>query len=287
MNPRLKNAGRVALAALILTSTVALVSWKKQDHYNGQQQEVRKDTIPQQRERKVRDLDEAIEALDRIDLKAQIDLAMASVAETMKQIDPEKLHLEVERALKSVDMEKVKADVEKAMKEIDFEKIQAQVKESMDKVDWNEIKEHIADLKLEMQQIKDIDYEEMNRELAKAQEEIRKIKPELDKEIAKATEEIKKIRPELEKELAKAKVEIEKAKAEIREYKNFVDGLEKDGLLDTRDEYTIEHKSGKLIVNGKEASSAIYNKYKSFLDKHKKLNIKKSDSTISLTGDED
>lgn len=287
MSPRLKNISRVALVTLVLSSTVALISWKKQDG-DKQQSPIRyTDTIPQQRDRKVRDLDEALDQLDKIDLKATIDQAMAGVAEAMKQLDAEKLQAEVQKALQQVDMEKVKVDMEKAMKEIDFTKIQADVKASLSQIDWDDMKRDIDAAKLEMANMKKIDFEEVNREIAKAQEEIKKIKPQLEKELAKAKEEIEKIRPELEKELAKAKVEIEKAKVEIREYKTFIEGLEKDGVLNTNEEYSIVHKNGKLFINDKEVSSSIYNKYKTFLDKHKKLNINKSSGTLNLNDDDD
>jgi hypothetical protein len=287
MKPRLQNAGRLSFVALILVAAIALLSWKKQDQPSPKKQDQRAytDTVPS-RDRKVRDLDDALNQLDNINLQEHIDQAMASVSEAMKNIDAEKLHLEVEKALASVDMKKVNADVEKALKEIDFEKIQADVQASLAKVNWDEIKIDLEDAKKEIEAAKKIDVDELNRELAKAMEEIKKIQPQIDKELAKAKVEIEKIRPELEKELAKAKVDIDKAKEEIREYKTFVDGLEKDGLLNKKDEYTIRHKDGKLIVNGKEASSSIYSKYKSFLDKHKKLHIQKTEDSFDMDEDD-
>ncbi|MCG2616527.1 hypothetical protein LZZ85_19660 [Terrimonas sp. NA20] len=287
MKPRLQNAGRLSLVALILVAAIALLSWKKQDKQTDKKQDLRTytDTVPS-KERKVRDLDEALNQLDEINLHAIIEQAMGSVAETMKNIDAEKLHLEAQKALASVDMEKVNADVEKALKEIDFEKIHEEVQASLAKVDWDEIKIDLEDAKKEIAAARKIDVEEMNRELAKAMAEIKKIRPEIEKELAKAKVEIEKIRPEMEKELAKAQVDIDKAKEEIREYKTFVDGLEKDGLLNKKDEYTIRHKDGKLIVNGKEASSSIYSKYKTFLDKHKKLHIQKTEGSFEMDEDD-
>ncbi|MET0461877.1 MAG: hypothetical protein ABW007_01930 [Chitinophagaceae bacterium] len=287
MKPRLQNAGRLSFVALILVAAIALLSWKKQDKQVDQKQDQRTyiDTVPS-KDRKVRDLDDALNQLDHLNLQDHIDQAMASVAEAMKNIDAEKLHLEVEKALASVDMEKVNADVEKALKEIDFEKIQEEVKASLAKVNWDEINIDLEDAKKEIDAAKKIDTEELNRELAKAMQEIKRIRPEIEKELAKAKVEIENIRPELEKELAKAQVDIDKAKEEIREYKTLVDGLEKDGLLNKKDEYTIRHKDGKLIVNGKEAPSSIYNKYKSILDKHKKLYIQKTEDKFSMEEDD-
>ena len=86
--------------------------------------------------------------------------------------------------------------------------------------------------------------------------------------------------------MEKAKVDIEKAKVEMREYKSFVDGLEKDGLINKRDGYSIEHKNGELIINGKKQPADVYNKYRSFLEKHKKFNIKKTDDNFNINNDD-
>ena len=87
------------------------------------------------------------------------------------------------------------------------------------------------------------------------------------------------------KEMEKAKVEIEKAKVEIKEYKEFVNGLEKDGLLNKKETYTIRHKDGELTVNGKKVSTEINNKYRTFLEKHKKFTIEKSDDDFDIDMD--
>jgi hypothetical protein len=68
-------------------------------------------------------------------------------------------------------------------------------------------------------------------------------------------------------------------------YKDFVDGLEKDGLLNKKEDYTIKHKNGELTVNGKKVSAEIYNKYRSFLDKHKELTIEKSKDNFNIDND--
>jgi translation initiation factor 2 beta subunit (eIF-2beta)/eIF-5 len=106
-------------------------------------------------------------------------------------------------------------------------------------------------------------------------------------EMEKVNKEMKELGPKIEKEMQKAKVEIEKAKEEIKEYKSFVDGLEKDGLINKKDGYTIQHKNGELIVNGKKQSADVYNKYRSFLEKHKKFTIKKSDDDFNIDNDDD
>ena len=98
----------------------------------------------------------------------------------------------------------------------------------------------------------------------------------------KLGEEMKELGPKLEKEMQKASVEIEKAKTEIKEYKSFVDGLENDGLINKKEGYSLKHRDGELLINGKKASAQTYTKYRSFLEKHKKFNMEKTDNDFDL-----
>lgn len=255
MKPTPFFASRLLAGAAIILSSAVLISWDHQQVPHRQENRTDLDTIP--REKKIRDLDESLDQLDRIDIDAHISKAMESVAEVMKNIDAEKLHLEAQKALAQVDMEKVKRDVHEAMKNIDMEKIKADVNVSLAKIDWDEIQK-------EIKKVQSIDMKE------------------LQKELNEVTIEIQKIQPQLKEELARARVEIEKAKKEIKEYKDFVDGLDKDGLLNKKEDYTIRNDNGKLIVNGKEAPSAVYEKYRKFLDKHTDLNIKKSENSFDV-----
>jgi hypothetical protein len=108
---------------------------------------------------------------------------------------------------------------------------------------------------------------------------------QVEKEMEKVKEEMKKLKPELEKEMEKARVEIEKAKVEIKEYKEFVNGLENDGLINKKEGYSLKHKDGELFINGKKATEETYTKYRSFLEKHKKFNIKKGDDDFDINMD--
>jgi len=164
--------------------------------------------------------------------------------------------------MKEVDMEKIKAEVEKATKEIDAAKIEKDVKESLAKVDWDKMKE-------QMDEVKKID-------MTKVEADMKKVENEM-----------KDLGPKIQKEMEKAKVEIEKAKQEIKEYKSFVDELEKDGLISKKEGYTIQHKNGELIINGKKQPADVYNKYRSFLEKHKKFTMKKTDDDFNIDNNDD
>ena len=125
--------------------------------------------------------------------------------------------------------------------------------------------------------------------MEKIKEEMNKVKnmdlKKLDADMEKLGKEMKELGPKLEKEMQKAKVEIEKAKAELKEYKEFVNGLESDGQIHKKEGYTLKHKDGELYINGKKATEDVYNKYRKFLEKHKKFNIEKTDDDFDIDMD--
>ena len=115
-----------------------------------------------------------------------------------------------------------------------------------------------------MEKVKDID-------MKKITEEMKKVK-----------EEMKELGPRMQKEMQKAKVELEKVKAEMKEYKDFVNELNNDGLINKNEPYKLKHKNGELFINGEKASEKTYNKYRNFLEKHKKFDIEKSDDDFDI-----
>jgi len=264
MKPKTPVFKFLLVAAVVTGASIILLSWNYQQapfHFAGPDKYT--DTVPPKktkadREKKVRDLDEAIEELERTDIDVDLSKVKLELEKAMKEIDANKIQLQVEKALQQVDMKKIqnelqeslakidgdriKADVEKAMNGIDFSKIKAEIEESMKAIDMDKIKQEIN-----MEKLK-VDMKDMEKEL-------------------------KKIGPEIEKSMEKAKVEIEKAKIELKEYKGFVDGLEKDGLINKKEGYKIKHKDGELFINGKKQPAEVYNKYRNFLEKHRSFNI--------------
>ncbi len=225
MTSNKKNYAVIATTLIAVSTVLILSSWDfKQPSPILDEPQQLTDTIPK-KEKKIRDLDDALDELNSVQLQVDMEKIRKEITEAMSKIDKDKIRLEVEKAIKEVDMDKIKAELEK-VKEVDMKKLEVDMK--------------------------------------------------------KMEEELKKIGPEIEKSMEKTKVEIEKAKVEIKEYKDFVDGLESDGLINKKENYTIVHKDGELIVNDKKVSDTIYKKYKSFLEKHRKFNIKKSDSDFNI-----
>lgn len=273
MKPGTLTSRRIWLPVLALGLIVALVSWDRKQNPAGtyQQDPNPADTTPKKKkihtDRKVRDLDEVLAEMESVNMDMEMKNVDEELAKALKQIDGEKIRLEVEKAMKDVDFTKLKTEIESAMKEIDLEKIKMEVQESVAKIDFDKIK-------AELEQVKKTDFREMEVEMKKMQEELRRIKPEIEKEMAN-----------VKVEMEKAKVEIEKAKAEIKEYKTFVDALNEDGLINKKESYSIKHKDGELTINGKKADAAVYTKYSSFLEKHKKFNIEKSKDDFDIDMD--
>ena len=264
MNTRPFAQGNVLPIILLVSISIALIAWGGQRQTAPQTtKQAFTDTIPKKKtDKKIRDLDEAIEELDNADLKVDMEKVTTQIQDAMKQIDMAKIQMEVDKAMKAVDMEKIKDEIEKATQEIDAAKIQQDMKESLDKIDWKKMEK-------DLEEVKKID-------LSKLSEDMKKLDLQM-----------KELGPKIEKEMEKAKVEIAKAKEEMKEYKGFVDGLDRDGLINKKQPYSIEHKNGVLIINGKKQPPSVYYKYRSFLEKHKKFNIKKSDDDFNINNNDD
>jgi hypothetical protein len=247
---RLKNFQvTIAVAAVAILSTVVLLSWHDQPagmQFITDDLGQITDTVPKKdnRDKKIRDLDDVLDELNHAELKLNADRIQKEIADALKKIDTDKICLEVEKALKEADMEKIKKELE----------------ESFVRIEWDR-------MKAKFDKIKEINMKKLELDMKK-----------MEKELAE-------IGPEIERSLEKAKVEIEKARSEMKEFNEFVDGLEKDGLLKRSKGYTVRHKDGELLVNGRKVSAETYNKYRSFLEKHKKFTIKKSDDDFNIDTD--
>jgi hypothetical protein len=248
----------VIVSALVLTVTFAQSN-------AGNNKTSGNDTVPT-KQKKVRDLDEALIELD----KGEEELKRA-----MKEIDTEMIEREIREAMKKmdVDMAKMKVDIAKAMKEIDAVKINA------------DIQKGLADMQKEL---KGVDAEKIKKEVAASMEKIdmQKMKEEMqvmkEVDMEKMRKELENIRPGIEKSLEGAKKEIERARKEITSYKNLVDALDKDGLLKKDQDYKVEYRDNQLTVNGKKLSAAETKKYSEHLSGKEKFTIQKEDDDFNI-----
>ena len=254
MKPTRLFIGRLAFALAFLGLSLVLVSWDLKQSYRYHQ--AINDTVPDkpskpvppEKPKKITDLDDVLDELNSVELKMELEKVHKELAEAMKQFDKDKLKME---------LDKVKIEVDKALKEVDMDKIRKEVEGSIAKIDWDKMKK-------ELEQVKEMNFEKLKVEMKELEEEL------------------KKIGPEIKKEMEKVKTEIEKTRTEMKEFKVLVDGLEKDGLLNKKEPYTIKHRDGELSVNGKVVPAETYNKYRSFLEKHKSFTIEISADDFNI-----
>ena len=242
------------------------------------------DTVPAPK--KARTLDEAIAELEKG--SAEIDKAIretdwnkinADIKASMKEIDADKIRAEVDKAMKEIDFKKIQADIDKAMKEIDMVKVQSDINKAMSEIDLSKMKEDIA------RSLKDIDVAKIQADVkaAIAQVDIDKIKADIDLKGLQA--ELKDLQPTIEKSMAEAREGIARSKAELESFRSFIDGLDKDGLIQKEKEYSITYKSGKLTVNGKEQPESVVKKYDSFLKNRKDFTLRNNGEGFNLSHD--
>ena len=251
----------ILACGLVVTVTVAQSN-------AGHQKHAVTDTVPT-KQKKVKDLDEALAEIDRAEIEMQratkeVDGAKieAEIRKAMKNmnVDMANAKVEMEKALKEIDLQKINLEVQKAMKEVDWEKVKKEVNESLSKVDMEKIKAELQTAKLEMEKVKAVDLKKMQEEVAA-------------------------IGPEIEKAMKEAKVDIEKARQEIMSYRNFVNALDADGHLKKSESYKVVYKNGELTVNGKTLAAEATKKYSEFLDGKKDFTLKKDNDGLNIDHD--
>jgi hypothetical protein len=248
----MKRPISLALIGALILAGFLTVAQTRSSSQRGDNKQLTRDTLQPKQNRKAKDFDEAMVELDKA--MQQLDMELKKPLPPLPPIELEKMKAELQEALKEVDPEKIKAEVEATMKQIDVQKLRADVQASLAKVDMEKVRKEI---------------ERLN-----------------EVELPKLEKEMQKLGPEIEKSMKEAKVSIEKAKKELQEYQAFESNLVKDGLIN-KEKYTVEHKNGVFTINGKVQSAEVYNKYKSFLEKHKSITIKKDDDNLNINTDND
>jgi hypothetical protein len=282
---------------LAIATAFALLSWTGGPGQTPTAGHDDRDTVPAKQRTKVtrepgdkdldwelRQLDVAQESLKNVDWER----IQETVNNALKNVDAEKIQKIVEKSLEAVDMEKIQQQVEESLKKIDFDKIQEQVNESLkhelSDEDKKEIKKAIKEAQKEIKE--ELKKENWKKEIEDARQESRKeIKEELEKakdEVAKAKKEMDKERLNFKDEMKKAQVEIDKAKEELKGYQEMIYAMEAEGLLSTKEDYTIEWKKGELLINDKVQPAETATKYKKYFRKDMKL--KKKDGKFDMDG---
>lgn len=283
MKPKPFYQRNLTALMLIAAFTIAVVAFGFQKPQSSKSPApphgVNTDTVPKQkakepREKKVRDLDEALEELEALDITVEMEKAQREIREAIKELDANRIRVQAEVALKEIDVQKIQKEIQESMAKIDWSKM----KKDLESVQ----KEQMANLEIEMKRMEK-ELKEIGPKLEKEMAEMKKIDMgQIEKEMERAKKELLEVEPKLKIELEHAQKEIERAKAELKEFKTFIDGLDADGVINKKEEYTINHENGVLTINGKKQPESVYNKYRSFLEKHKDFTIKKSADDFNI-----
>lgn len=236
-------------------------------------------------DKQLKQLDEARDQMEKLKQK-DWDKMQRDIEESIRKIDIEKIHQQAADAVQKIDFEKINSQIQASLQKIDFEKIRLQLDKSFDeisKINKEEIKKELEQAERQVKEA--LSKEEWKQELKNAQ----KIKKsELDKEMANVKKELEKVKEDMKKQkfdiktdLDKAREDIDKAKDELKGYQQMIYDMEKDGLLSTKEDYSIEYKSGDLYINDKKQPSEVTDKYKKYF-KENKIAIKKQNGDIRI-----
>lgn len=256
------------LLACFLIVVISAIAWQTDDKNKKDKStykyEQRDTTVPKRydydsNEFRMKDLDLSMKDLDNSlkELNLNLKDLHINISETIKDaladIDFDQITKDIDIEIKKVDVEKIKREVEKELKEIDVEKIKLEIDKELKNVDFEKINKEVQEsLKEAQQQLKQIDKQKLQKEMKELQLKLNNSE----------------FKDELDNALKNAQKEIDKAKQELRDLKDFTTALEKDGLVDRKNGYTIEWtKDGDLIINGKTQPKEISDKYSRYYKK--------------------
>jgi hypothetical protein len=120
---------------------------------------------------------------------------------------------------------------------------------------------------------------EMAVALIQAQEALVHLKNNKELQVQQAE-----LQQKVQQHMKEAQVQMAAAAEEMKQFEHFVNSLAADGLIQ-KDAYHIEEKNGALIIDGKEQPAAVYEKHRTFLNKHKGLKITRDQAGLQVEKD--
>jgi hypothetical protein len=178
--------------------------------------------------------------------------------------DIDKAMREMERAMAdmpknmNIDFNQINKEIAQAMeqvKKVDFAKLDQEIKTSMKNIDWESLRKETDKAMREAEaRLKEVDLKEVS-------EQMEKLKTELD---SKKFVDMESVQKSVDAGLAGAKLGMEKARIELAKFKEFIDTLDKDGLIDKEKAYRVEIKSGELYIDGTKQSKEKNDKYSKY-----------------------
>jgi chromosome segregation ATPase len=271
------------LAIIPVGIAVITIAWQNAGKENTNNDHQKQDTVPSKHHHH-NEFDEMRDEKDLDKAMLKLDEALKHINNKMENIDWRKIEDQIRSSMDKVneemkdhevDMEKVQRQLDDAMKNIDFEKISKETARAMqhlnENIDINKINE-------EVHRGLEAAKEQMNsKEFRESMDAAKKINmDEVSKALKNVKEEMEKNKFDLNEQMDNAKEGIEKAKEELKDYRELIDGLEKDGLINTKEDYSIKYKDDELYLNGKKQSPEITEKYKGYFKENNTRIYKKN-----------
>jgi len=263
----LKN--KTALKGLAAALVIGAVTMSFQDSFLMNQKfdlsQNLKDTVPE------KNFEGNFKMKDFDNLNETIEKSMEAAQSALKNIDLTSLQKNIDASLKNINMDEIMKNVQTSLKNIDLDKMMAEVKNSLKDINWKEtegtinsaMKEAQAEIEKAQVEIKNINTEEIKKEIENAKLEVEKSKDAF-KHI------------DMDKLMKEAKEGADKAKQSLSRTKAMFTEMENDGLINTKDGFTIEYKDKDLYINNKKQSEQVTDKYrKYFTEGHFKITIDK------------
>lgn len=186
----------------------------------------------------MKDLEKAMDEMSR-DIKfdfSKMDKEIKLALDEVKKIDFDKIGKEIDIAVKGISWDKTRQEVDKALREVEL---------NLKGIDTKALKEDLAAAKIELELKKDI----MDIDLGKT------------------------IRSSIESGMAAARTGIEAAKKELILLKEFIDTLDKDGLIDKKKGFKLQIRDGELYINDAKQPKEVNNKYKKYIEDRQDFTI--------------
>ncbi|MBW8684833.1 M56 family metallopeptidase [Chitinophaga rhizophila] len=261
-------------------------------------------------------LEAAKKAMENIDWK-QIN---AEISNAMKEVDFKKINEEVSKAMKEVNWNEINTEVSKALKEINWDEINKEIKKDLKNTNGELVDPQIIQESIRMGMegakiaLSTLSSEEVRAEMRKGMEEAKKGMEEARK--AMNSDEVKAAMLEARKEIEKAQQEIKNSQKHIKKqiiiknkngviqkmenddddltidestsskYKDLISRMEKDKLIDTNKEFTVEKKDDVLTINGVRQPEAVLQKYADVIGKADALTINGKKGTLNINVNE-
>ncbi|PSL48141.1 beta-lactamase regulating signal transducer with metallopeptidase domain [Chitinophaga niastensis] len=238
--------------------------------------------------------------VNKEEIKKQICEAQRNVQQAMKQlheVDMKRVQAEVKAATEKIDWKAFSVDVQKAqqeataaLKSIDWDKINSEVKNAYKSVDWNDMSEKMhRDLTAgKLMAEKARKEAEINMELARKRRAEGLLAAKQGREDAwnarEAEGRAKEATGRARAAAGRAKVAAEKAHASSQQYREMINKMAADNLLDTKTNYTIEKNSTGLYINGVKQPANVADKYNSYLTQ-KNITIKGSPDNLNINAE--